>query len=144
MTRDDITQAIFGSFDGVVSVIGVMVALLARLTPIIVEAAVGLAAASAVGMAAGEYLGDDTRNFRPAMVMGAATMVGTMCPVVPFMLFAKQLAIVVAVVLVLAISLAIARLRAQTSATRAYAETFGVLFLAAGVTAVVSWLTGSA
>ena len=31
---------------------------------------------------------------------------------------------------------------AQTSSTRASAETFGVLFVAAGVTAVVSWLTG--
>jgi VIT1/CCC1 family predicted Fe2+/Mn2+ transporter len=142
MTRDDVSQAIFGSFDGVISVIGVMVALLARPTPIIVEAAVGLAAASAVGMMAGEYLGDDTRSLRRAIVMGVATIVGTMCPVVPFMLLAKEAAIIVAAVLVLAISLAIARARAQTSSARAYAETFGVLFISAAVTAVVSWLTG--
>jgi VIT1/CCC1 family predicted Fe2+/Mn2+ transporter len=144
MTRDDISQAIFGSFDGVVSVIGVMVALLARPTPIIVEASVGLAAASAVGMMAGEYLGDDTRNVRRAVVMGVATIVGTMCPVVPFMLLTKELAIVVAVILVLVISLAIARARAQATSGRAYVETFGVLLLAAGVTALVSWLTGAA
>jgi VIT1/CCC1 family predicted Fe2+/Mn2+ transporter len=144
VTRDDVSQAIFGSFDGVVSVIGVMVALLARPTPIIVEAAIGLAAASAVGMAAGEYLGDATRNLRRAAVMGVATVVGTLCPVVPFMVLAKDAAIVVAVVLVVVISLAIARARAQVTSSRAYMETFGVLFLAAGVTAVVSWLTGAA
>ena len=144
MTRDDISQAIFGSFDGVISVIGVIVALLARPTPIIVDAAIGLAVASAVGMAAGEYLGDDTRNLRRAFVMGLATIVGTMCPVVPFMIFAKDLAMVIAVVLVLAVSLAIARARALTSSSLAYVETFGVLLLAAGVTALVSWLTGSA
>jgi len=144
VTRDDVAQAIFGSFDGVVSVIGVMVALLARPTPIIVEAAVGLAAASAVGMAAGEYLGDASRNFRRAAVMGVATVVGTMCPVVPFMVLAKDAAIIVAVVLVVVISLAIAHARVQVAAGRAYAETFGVLFVAAGVTALVSWLTGSA
>jgi len=144
MTRDDVSQAIFGSFDGVVSVIGIIVALLARPTPIMVEAAIGLAAASAVGMAAGEYLGDDTRNLRRAAVMGVATVVGTMCPVVPFMLLAKELAIVVAVLLVLGISLTIARVRALRTSGRAYVETFGVLVLAAGVTAVVSWLTGAA
>jgi VIT1/CCC1 family predicted Fe2+/Mn2+ transporter len=144
VTRDDVSQAIFGSFDGVVSVIGVMVALLARPTPIIVEAAVGLAAASAVGMAAGEYLGDVTRNLRRAAVMGGATVVGTMCPVLPFMVLGKNAAIVVAVALVVAISLGIAHARAQVTSGRAYVETFGVLFLAAGVTAVVSWLTGAA
>jgi len=144
VTRDDISQAIFGSFDGVVSVIGVMVALLARPTPILVEAAVGLAAASAVGMAAGEYLGDATRNLRRAAVMGIATVVGTMCPVVPFMLLAKDTAIVVTVVLVAAMSLAIARARAQVTSRRAYVETFGVLLLAAGITGLVSWLTGAA
>jgi VIT1/CCC1 family predicted Fe2+/Mn2+ transporter len=144
VTRDDVSQAIFGSFDGVVSVIGVIVALLARPSPIIVEAAVGLAAASAIGMAAGEYLGDDTRNLRRALVMGLATVIGTMAPVVPFMVLDKRLAIPVALLLVLAISLAIAQARAQASPRRAYLETFGVLFLAAGVTALVSWLTGAA
>jgi VIT1/CCC1 family predicted Fe2+/Mn2+ transporter len=144
VTREDLSQAIFGSFDGVVSVIGIMVALLARPTPIIIEAAIGLAAASAVGMAAGEYLGDDGRSLRKALVMGAATIVGTLCPVVPFMVLAKDAAIVVAVVLVLAISTVIARSRAEGSSARAYVETFGVLLFAAGITALVSWLTGAA
>jgi VIT1/CCC1 family predicted Fe2+/Mn2+ transporter len=144
VTRDDVSQAIFGSFDGVVSVIGIIVALLARPTPIIIEAAIGLAAASAVGMAAGEYLGDHARSIRKAAVMGAATIVGTMCPVVPFMVLPKRSAIIVAVLLVLAISLVIARSRAEGSSARAYVETFGVLFFAAGVTAAVSWLTGAA
>lgn len=106
--------------------------------------AIGLAAASAVGMAAGEYLGDATRNLRRAAVMGVATIIGTMGPVLPFMMLTKDTAIVVAIVLVTAISLAIARARAHVTSGRAYVETFGVLFLAAGVTALVSWLTGAA
>jgi len=76
-----------------------------------VVSAIGLAAASAVGMAAGEYLGDATRNLRRAAVMGVATIIGTMGPVLPFMMLTKDTAIVVAIVLVTAISLAIARAR---------------------------------
>jgi hypothetical protein len=76
--------------------------------------------------------------------MGVATIVGTLCPVVPFMVLAKDPAIVVAVLLVLAISTVIARSRAASSSARAYVETFGVLFSAAGITALVSWLTGAA
>jgi VIT1/CCC1 family predicted Fe2+/Mn2+ transporter len=144
VTREDVSEAIFGSFDGVVSVIGVIVALLAGPTAIMVDAAVGLAAASAVGMAAGEYLGDPARSLRKAGVMGLATIVGTLCPVVPFMMLPKRAAIATAVLLVIAISLIIARSRAGGSSARAYVETFGVLFLAAGITALVSWLTGSA
>jgi VIT1/CCC1 family predicted Fe2+/Mn2+ transporter len=143
VTREDVSEAIFGSFDGVVSVIGVIVALLAGPTAIMVDAAIGLAAASAVGMAAGEYLGDHTRNLRKAGVMGVATIVGTMCPVVPFIVLPKRPAIVVSVLLVVAISLVIARSRAEGSSARAYVETFGVLLFAAGITALVSWLTGS-
>jgi VIT1/CCC1 family predicted Fe2+/Mn2+ transporter len=144
MTRDDVSQAIFGSFDGVVSVIGIMVALLARPTPILVDAAIGLAAASAVGMAAGEYLGDRERSLRKASVMGLATIVGTLCPVVPFMLLPREPAMVGSAVLVLVISFVIARSRATVAPGRAYLETFGVLFAAAGITALVSWLTGAA
>jgi VIT1/CCC1 family predicted Fe2+/Mn2+ transporter len=144
MTRDDLSQAIFGSFDGVVSVIGIIVALLARPSPVIVEAAVGLAAASAVGMAAGEYLGDRQRSLRKATVMGTATLIGTICPVVPFILLPKKPAMIVAVILVLAISVVIAQSRAKVAAGRAYLEPFGVLFGAAAITALVSWLTGAA
>jgi VIT1/CCC1 family predicted Fe2+/Mn2+ transporter len=143
MTREDISQAIFGSFDGVVSVIGVIVALLAGPTAIMVDAAIGLAAASAVGMAAGEYLGDHARSLRKAAVMGLATIVGTLCPIVPFIVLPKKSAIVVAVVIVIVISVIISRSR-EGSTLRAYAETFGVLILAAGITALVSWATGSA
>ena len=105
--------------------------------------AIGLAAASAVGMAAGEYLGDATRNLRRAAVMGVATIIGTMGPVLPFMMLTKDTAIVVAIVLVTR-SRSPSRARAHVTSGRAYVETFGVLFLAAGVTALVSWLTGAA
>lgn len=89
MTREDLQQAVFGSFDGLTSALGVIAGLVVAGThtgPRILAGALGLAVAATVGMGAGEYLSDESRNLRLALVMAAATLVGSILPALPFAL----------------------------------------------------------
>jgi hypothetical protein len=85
--QDDLKQAIFGSFDGITSALGVVTGLVIAGThdgSRILAAALGLAVAATVGMGAGEYLSDTNRSLRRAGVMGSATLAGSLAPAVPF------------------------------------------------------------
>jgi VIT1/CCC1 family predicted Fe2+/Mn2+ transporter len=87
VTREDLQQAVFGSFDGLTSALGVIAGLIVAGThtgPRILAGALGLAVAATVGMGAGEYLSDESRNLRLALVMAAATLVGSILPALPF------------------------------------------------------------
>jgi VIT1/CCC1 family predicted Fe2+/Mn2+ transporter len=87
MGSDDTRQAVFGSFDGLTSAIGVITGLIVAGTHSgsrILAASLGLAVAATVGMGAGEYLSDESRSVRRAVVMGAATLTGSMLPALPF------------------------------------------------------------
>jgi VIT1/CCC1 family predicted Fe2+/Mn2+ transporter len=138
--------AIFGSFDGVVSVIGVIVGLLAGPASMIVAGAFGLAVASAVGMGAGEFLGDPDRRLGRSAVMAGATAVGTVLPILPFVVFSKRPAFLVSLLICLAICAVIGRTRAAESnkaKVRAYVETFSIFLFAALLTGVVTMITGA-
>jgi VIT1/CCC1 family predicted Fe2+/Mn2+ transporter len=82
----DLKEAIFGSFDGMTSTLGVVAGLLATHASAqkIVAASIGIAVAATVGMGAGQYLSDGTRNLRKALVMAAATLVGSVIPAILF------------------------------------------------------------
>ncbi len=89
MRREDLQQAVFGCFDGLTSALGVIAGLIVAGThtgPRILAGALGLAVAATVGMGAGEYLSDESRNLRLALVMAAATLVGSILPALPFAL----------------------------------------------------------
>jgi uncharacterized membrane protein YebE (DUF533 family) len=93
----DAREAIFGSFDGMTSTLGVVAGLLATNSSArhIVAAAIGIAVAATVGMGAGQYLSDGQRNLRKAAVMALATLVGSVLPAIPFA-FGASLACVLA------------------------------------------------
>ena len=82
----DLREAIFGSFDGMTSTLGVVAGLLATnaTAPKILAAAIGIAVAATVGMGAGQYLSDGVRNTRKAAVMALATLIGSVLPAIPF------------------------------------------------------------
>jgi hypothetical protein len=91
----DRKEAIFGSFDGMTSTLGVVAGLLAaHATPAkILAAAVGIAVAATTGMGAGQYLSDGKRNMRKAVVMAVATLIGSVLPALLF-IFGASLACV--------------------------------------------------
>jgi len=143
--RDEASPAVFGVFDGLTSVIGVLVALGAAHPAVVMSAVLGLAAASTMSMAAGEWLSSSDRAIRPALVMGAATLVGTILPAVGFMVLGHGAALVVAggVSLLLCAGIAWYRSRFEPP-VRAWAETFGIFAVAVAVTYLVALATGAA
>jgi hypothetical protein len=85
LSASDAREAIFGSFDGMTSTLGVVAGLLATRSsaPHIVGGAIGIAVAATIGMGAGQYLSDGQRNVRKAVVMALATMIGSVLPAIP-------------------------------------------------------------
>lgn len=139
----DLSEAIFGSYDGLISVIGVIVGLLSSSRHTILAGAIGLAVASAVSMGAGEYLGDEGRNYRRAGIMAAATLIGTLVPIIPFLLFAKTTAIVGAAILALILAGWISWVRSKSEPTlRSWIETYSILAISITITFAVTVVTG--
>jgi hypothetical protein len=77
------------------STLGVVAGLLATRSPAphILAMAIGIAVAATIGMGAGQYLSDDQRNLRKAVVMAVATLIGLVLPALPF-IFGSSLACV--------------------------------------------------
>jgi len=131
-------QAIFGSFDGLTSALGVIAAAyLTGNTHVLVATACGLAIASAVSMGGGEFLSETSQRsgeLNRAGIMAAATFIGSFLPAIPFLFFARPFALMIACVLVLAAATVIAQFRVPTQGVvRAYLQTFGILMVAAGL-----------
>lgn len=139
-----VETAVFGSFDGLISAIGVIVALGAMNQNALLVAIAGLAVASGVGMAAGEWLSSTKCSIANALVMGIATIAGTIAPAIPFFIFPIVIATLVSVVIAIGLGVAIAKYRSPDRGNRAYVETMSILAMAVGLTAIVSQITGAA
>jgi len=131
-------QAIFGSFDGLTSALGVIAAAyLTGSTHVLVAAACGLAIASAVSMGGGEFLSETSKRsgaLNRAGIMAVATFIGSFLPAIPFLFFVKPVSLIVACILVLAAAVVIAQFRVPTQGVvRAYLQTYGILVMAAGL-----------
>jgi VIT1/CCC1 family predicted Fe2+/Mn2+ transporter len=129
----DLREAIFGSFDGMTSTLGVVAGLLATnaTAPKILAAAIGIAVAATVGMGAGQYLSDGDRNMRKAVVMAVATLIGSVLPAIPF-IFGDSRACIVA-------SIGITVLAAGVIGHyRGYAVTYSILIVVSVLTVGLS------
>ena len=99
--------------------------------PHIVAGAIGIAVAATIGMGAGQYLSDDQRNLRKAVIMATATLIGSVLPALPFV-FGSSTACVVA-------SLAITVLPAAVIGHyRGYLVTYTILFVVSVLTVGLS------
>ena len=131
--RADAREAIFGSFDGMTSTLGVVAGLLAtRATaPHIVAGAIGIAVAATIGMGAGQYLSDEKRSVRKAVVMAVATLTGSVLPALPF-IFGSSLASVLASVAITLLAAAV------IGHYRGYAVTYAILLAVSVLTVGLS------
>jgi hypothetical protein len=137
--RTETSRLVFGAFDGLTSLVGVLAGLLAAHTPplTVLAATVGLAIASAVGMASGDYL--SAGSPRGAAVMGGATLAGSAAPAVPVALLPGWPGLTVAGVLAVGIVVGISELRATARGrVRSYATTLAVLVASGGLAAAAS------
>jgi len=134
--RDEIGRAVFGVADGATSLVGVLAGLIvAHAAPTtILTTAGGLAVASAVGMASGDYLGGATR--RLAAVMGLATLAGSLLPAISVALIPGAVGLLIGALCIVAFGIAIAEVRAQERGRpRAYLLTAAVLIVASALSA---------
>ena len=137
-----VRPAVFGAFDGVVTVLGILFVLSGDHA--LLASAVGLAAAGTVSMAGGEWLSDSDHGPGASAVIGLTTGVGTLVPVAPYALWHGWAAAGVSVGLCAAVGAAIAWARSESRGgpARAFGETFGVLLAAGAAAALAAWLTG--
>lgn len=140
-----LSPAVFGSFDGATSVIGVLLTLAGHPGQVL-PTAFGLAVAGGVGMAAGQWLSADTdAGPSDAVVIGAATAGGTVVPALPYALLTGAAAIGASAAVLVLLGAAITAVRAHDPARtwrRAAAETYGVLLAVCAAVAVCTLATG--
>lgn len=136
-----ISESIFGMFDGLVSVLGVIIGLAATSGTSngkIINAAFGLAIASALSMGFGEY--QSCESHLRAWAMGISTLVGTLIPIVPFFILSRSYSFVCVGVATFATGLLIGKLRNEGK--HGYIQTFILLIIAIGATIIASLLLG--
>jgi hypothetical protein len=137
--------AIFGAFDGVVTVLGAVFSLTHDRHALILSG-VGLAASGAVSMGAGEYLSDSDAGLGASAVIGLTTGAGTLLPVVPYMAD-MPLATFTSITLCLFVAVGISWVKSRTdrgtTLLRAAAQTLGILGLATAFILLCAWATGA-
>ena len=129
----DLREAIFGSFDGMTSTLGVIAGLLATHSNAshIVAGAIGISVAATIGMGAGQYLSDPKRNLRKAFVMALATLTGSILPAGPFFFGTSTASVVAAIVITLLAAGVIGHYRG-------YVVTYTILIVVAALTVALS------
>jgi VIT1/CCC1 family predicted Fe2+/Mn2+ transporter len=141
-------EAIFGAFDGTVSVIGFVFGLLVHHASrgSIAIGGLGGAIAAGVSMGSGEIEKSDGswRSRMPvAFVMFCASLIGGLIPIWPFFVFSTGVAIIVAGIGCLIVATWIGYQKHK--GWRGYAASFAILLCAAAITlAVVSVIPQSA
>jgi VIT1/CCC1 family predicted Fe2+/Mn2+ transporter len=140
MNNDQRQEAIFGAWDGVVSIVGFIFALLANHSP---ESAIAIggfggAIAAGVSMASGEFAkssGPRAARARVALAMLLSTLVGSLVPIWPFFLFGPRVALFIAALGCVGVATWIGFEKRQ--GILGYLTVFVTLFLATSLTLVV-------
>lgn len=113
--RDATSEAIFGAADGMVSLIGLVAgAMVAHASPAaLLTMAGGAAAAAAISMAGGDWLCGKT--IKLSAVMGVATLIGSLVPVLPIVFLPGLAGVLLAVALTLLLGVGISEARSQAT-----------------------------
>jgi len=148
VNKEQRQEAIFGAFDGVVSIIGFMFGMLVHHSPVAAMAIGGLGGSisAAVSMAVGEVEKGE-EPWRTRIPVGAAmfvaTLIGSLVPVWPYFVFSKPTAGFVAGAGCLVVATWIGC--EKRAGWKGYANAFTTLVLAAALTlAIVSLIPQSA
>lgn len=148
MNTEERQEAIFGSFDGIVSIMGFIFGLWVHKSPesAIAIGGLGGAVAAGVSMGFGEYEkhdGDWQSSLPVALVMFAASLGGSLIAVWPFFVFSTGVALVVSLIGCMTVATWIGY--AKHKSWRGYATAYLTFLAAAGITlAVVSLIPASA
>lgn len=135
-------EMIMGSFDGLMTAIGVTLGAAHAPTHLIAAVAVCVALTGAMSMGAGVLLEDSRNGWREAAAMGSATLVGTFIPIIPVLLFRPAVAFPLTAVLAVGLASVIAA--ARGGMRRDYLAAYGLLIVVAVPTVGVALAFGAA
>lgn len=85
--KDSLEPSIFGMFDGLTSLLGVLIPLIGYAHILVFTTCFGLAVSSAISMGLGEYLSssDKEKRTKKSVYMGIFTGIGCFLPALPFL-----------------------------------------------------------
>ena len=134
--------AIFGLFDGLTSVLGMVLALVVtgNMKGLVV-AVVAATVSASLGMGAGEWLSDSEESYKRAEVMSIATFLGTLLPGIPFFFGRSIGSYLACCVLTTGLGVLIAELR-PGARIPSYLKTFLVLVVVTGISLGASLIAG--
>ena len=130
---------IFGASDGLVASIALILATMTHGRKVVLAAVIGLLIAEGLAMAASQFLSDPKRNLRQAMIMGVATSITIIVPVVPWIFSSGNTAAVVSCVIALTFAGLISRARPGGWST--WLQTYGVLIGVGAIATIAGRLT---
>lgn len=110
--------SIFGMFDGLTSLLGVLIPLLASAHMLLFVTCLGLSVSSAISMGLGEYLSSDKtlpkkKRLRSSIYMGIFTGIGCFLPVVPYFFVGGTLALTLFILIYLLLTLVVAAMKSR-------------------------------
>lgn len=137
MSSKLVSTAVFGSFDGMTSAMGVILALLASPHALLLGA-LGIGIAAVTGMGLGEWQSDSSSGWRAPVVMAVASGTGVLLPVIPFLFFTGWPALLLSAAIIIIVTGFIARVRVSEDRSywKAARESFTILI----ITALAVWL----
>jgi VIT1/CCC1 family predicted Fe2+/Mn2+ transporter len=134
--KDLLKPSIFGMFDGLTSLLGVLIPLLAFSHVLVFVTCIGLAVSSAISMGLGEYLSSDKSipkrtRLRSATYMGIFTAIGCFAPVIPFAFIGGTVALWSAVGIYIGMTFVVAYMKKEDLGWKtALVQTFAVSIVA--------------
>lgn len=137
MSSKLISTAVFGSFDGMTSAMGVILALLASPHALLLGA-LGIGIAAVTGMGLGEWQSDSSSGWKAPLVMAVASGTGVLLPVIPFLFMAGWPALTTSAVIIAVVTALIAKVRVSEDRSywKAARESYTILVM----TALAVWL----
>jgi VIT1/CCC1 family predicted Fe2+/Mn2+ transporter len=130
--RELASQAIFGSSDGLMSILGPIEFTASRYPHLVFPVAFMGAVSASASMAAGEQMSEEKETLWAPAVMGAATFTGSVLPAVPWLFTRGVPAVCWSAAICVAVALMVGHLRSWRP--HRYAETLAVLACVAALT----------
>lgn len=136
LDREVLKPSIFGMFDGLTSLLGVLIPLLTFTHLLVFTTCIGLAVSSAISMGLGEYLSSDKsipkgKRLHSATYMGIFTAIGCFVPVIPFAFVGGAFALWLATGIYIGMTLVVAFMKKEDLGWKqALIQTFAVSIVA--------------
>lgn len=136
VNKELLKPSIFGMFDGLTSLLGVLIPLLSYEHLLVFRTCLGLAVSSAISMGLGEYLSSDKTipkksRVNNSLYMGVFTGIGCLAPVIPFAFIGGSTALAISLVLYILLTCVVASMKSSDVGWKAsLIQTFAISLVA--------------